>query len=480
MGRRPAQLVSTYFDTADHALWQRGLTLRVRQRDGRFVQTVKSDTEIGGMGVNRGEWEDEIAGPVPDPQAAQSGRFIDLQQVSGLVPLFRTEIGRRTIHLARGPDTRIEAAIDRGRIYAPSRDASEPVSEVELELKSGAAAALYDIALDLLAVAPVRLERRSKSERGYRLANGEPAPVAAGHATPVDLDAAMDGDAALRRIGIACLDQILRNEAAVLAGLPEGIHQMRVAVRRLRAVLSAFGKMLPADQRDPASQELRWLADALGEARNLDVFETGLLGPARSALDGETMVGVLTAAAEQRRGVAYERAKRAVRSTRYTALLLRLLRWFESCGWRYSTRSGDLEQPIGTLAVEILDRCVRTVKRRSRGFAGQTAQQRHRLRIALKKLRYASEVLAALYREAEVERFISRLKRLQDDLGEANDVRVGRDIVAELAKANGNAGAIADAGNSVLDWHEHRLAGRQRKLRKHLDRLLAAAPFWAA
>ena len=479
MEPRPAKLVSTYFDTEDHALWRRGLTLRVRRCNGHFIQTVKSDAEVAGMGIARGEWEDEIAAPGPDPQAAQSGRFIDPKQVPALMPLFRTEIGRRTIELLREPETCIEAAIDRGRVYVPCRDASEPVSEVELELKSGTAAALYDVALDLLAVAPVRLERRSKSERGYRLAAAEPPPVKAAHAAAVDLAGSLSGDEALRRIGNACLDQILRNEAAVSARLPEGI-QMRVAVRRLRAVLSAFGRMLPAEQRDPASAELRWLADALGEARNLDVFETGLVDPARTALDGDAAVGALTEAAARRRRAAYERAKRAVRSTRYTGLLLRLLRWFESSGWRYSTRSKDLEQPIGALAVAILDRRLRVVMRRSKGFAGQTAQQRHRLRIALKKLRYAGEVLAALYPEEEVERFTKRLKRLQDDLGEANDVRVGRDIVAKLARANGNAGAIADAGNSVLAWHERRLAGRERKLRKHLDRLLAAVPFWAA
>ncbi len=303
-------------------------------------------------------------------------------------------------------------------------------------------------------------------------------PAAAVHAVAVDLETGLSGGEALRRIGTSCLDQILHNEAAVLAGMEEGIHQMRVAVRRLRAVLSAFGQMLPADQQRAASDELRWLADALGPARNLDVFEASLLAPARSAITEPGHMEALTAAVVRRRKAAYAQAKKAVRSTRYTALLLRLLRWFESCGWRGSMASQDLERPIAALAVSILGGRGRVVKRRGKGFGKQSATQRHRLRIALKKQRYAIEALAALYPEDEVRRYTKRLKRLQDDLGEANDVRVGRDIVADLAKPAAPRGAIAAAGNTVLEWHERRLAGRERKLRKHLERLRGAAPFW--
>lgn len=456
---------------------RQGLALRIRRCDGHFIQTVKSDGRAGATGLVRGEWEDAIAGGEPDPRALETGRFFDSQIAGRLVPLFRTEIGRRTIPLSPAPGTRIAAAIDRGQIRLAAGDAGEPISEVELELKSGPTTALYDIALDLLAVAPVRLERRSKAERGYRLSAAETGSPAAVHAEAVRLDPASSGDDALRHIGIACLDQVLRNEAAVLAGAAEAIHQMRVALRRLRAVLSAFGKMLPTDQRRQASQELRWLADALGAARNLDVFETALLAPAREALAEPGAIAALTAAIERRRKAAYAKAARAVRSTRYTALLLCQLRWFEGCGWHDGAASPDLRRPIGELALRILDRRRRAAKRRSKGFAGQSAPERHRLRIALKKLRYATEMLAGLYDADEAKRFTRRLKRLQDDLGAANDVRVGHAILAELARP-GDAGAIAAAGKTVLDWHERRLAGREPQLRKHLARLIAAEPFW--
>jgi CHAD domain-containing protein len=305
------------------------------------------------------------------------------------------------------------------------------------------------------------------------------APVAAVHAKALDLDAGLSGDNALRCIGLACLDQILRNEAAVRAGVPEGIHQMRVAVRRLRAILAAFGRMLPADQRQPVSQELRWLGDALGPARNLDVFQTALIAPARNAGAQPDGIAALIAAAECRRKAAYAKAIKAIRSTRYARLILRQLRWFDSRAWHEGAAAQDLRQPIAALAPRILDRRRLVAERRAKGFAAQSAAERHRLRIGLKKLRYATEMLAGIYDADKVRRFTRRLKRLQDDLGDANDVRVGHTIVAELTRSKGGASAIGDAGKIVLAWHEDRLARREPRLRRHLDGLLATEPFWS-
>ena len=257
------------------------------------------------------------------------------------------------------------------------------------------------------------------------------------------------------------------------------MHQMRVAVRRLHAILSTFGKLLPEGERRRASEELRWLADALGPARNLDVFETALLTPAQQALGDDPALEKLVTAVERRRRAAYRKAARAIRSTRYTGLMLRLLRWFESCGWREGDGGAGLGQPIDAIAARVLRDRRRVARKRSKGFGGQSAEERHRLRIALKKLRYGAELLASLYEgRAAVERFVKRVKRLQDDLGRANDVRVGHDIVAELARPAARNGAIAEAGQRMLDWHEHRLAHREPKLRKHLHRLFETEPFW--
>jgi triphosphatase len=449
----------------------------VRRRGRHFIQTVKATGALGESGLARGEWEDQVSGESPDPQAAQTGPFLPPEIAARLRPLFRTEVSRLTIPLAPEPATRIEAAIDRGQIRNDEKTPAEPISEVELELKSGAPTALYDVALQLLHIAPLRLERRSKAERGYQLAAGGNGTAKAIHATPAELSASLTGEAVLCQTGRACLDHLLRNEDAALAGDAEGIHQIRVAVRRLRAILSAFAALLPRDQRRWASGELRWLADTLGEARNLDVFTSGLVQPARAALPVASEFERLTLAAQRRRQAAHAAVIKAISSTRYTEALLALLRWLDGNDWRHA---GDeaLRQPIAVIAPALLDRCRAQAEKRAKDFAHQSAKKRHKLRIALKKMRYAAELFAGLYDVAEARQFIQRLKRLQDDLGDANDVRVARDIVASLAPPGRRSTGIAHAGRRILEWHRRRIAKNEPNLRHHVDEMLTAEPFW--
>src|SRR5439155_2385879 len=201
-----------------------------------------------------------------------------------------------------------------GEIRTASGDGTEPISEIELELRSGDAAALYDVAMRLMEVAPIRIEPRSKSERGYRLGEGTAAAPPGVHAEPVILDPAMTVEAALQEIGRACLAHLLRNEAAVLATQPEGVHQMRVAERRIRSAITAFKKLLPAAERRWVLDELTSLVDILGPARNLDVFATELLRPARAARADNVGLADLAAALEGARREAYARVEQAIHS----------------------------------------------------------------------------------------------------------------------------------------------------------------------
>src|SRR5258707_5628454 len=172
-----------------------------------------------------------------------------------LRPVFTTSVTRTVIKIEPHPSTQIEAAIDEGEIRTANGSGVEPIGEIELELKSGDPAALFDVALRLLEAAPVRIETRSKAERGYRLLGAAGRPQAV-HVGPVALDPAMAVEAALQRFGRQCLTHLLRNEPVMLAGEPEGIHQMRVAVRRLRSVLSALKPMLPVADYCWALEEL--------------------------------------------------------------------------------------------------------------------------------------------------------------------------------------------------------------------------------
>lgn len=479
-GPSRTRLVSTYYDSAERTLARRCLTLRVRKAGRRYIQTVKSAGAAGGSMLGRGEWEDVVASERPDLGARETGRLLPPEIGKHLQPVFSTRVVRLVIPLAPTPDTRIEAAVDRGDIRAVECSRAEPINEIELELREGSPTALYDVALKLLEIAPVRLDLRSKAERGYSLA-ADGAPADQARPGRAEIGPEETGEAALHAVGHACVTQLLANEEAALTGDAEGIHQMRVALRRLRAILSAFGKLIPKERRSTLDGELHWLTRALGAARNLDVFAGVVAGPATQAVPDAAALERLGKAVERHRRAAYGSARQAIRSPRYTALLLTLMRWFDGRLWRGGPGQRTDERlfwPVRELAPLLLDRRRRQVKKRSRGFARQSPEQRHCLRIALKKLRYTLELFAALYDPEETRRTIQWLKRLQDWLGEANDLQTGRKLVDELAR--GRRGPVAQAGHQLLLWHARRLEAIEPRLRDHLRQLRRAPRLWRA
>jgi CHAD domain-containing protein len=207
-----------------------------------------------------------------------------------------------------------------------------------------------------------------------------------------------------------------------------------------------------------------------------------LLGPVSGALSASRELEYLVRAVERRRHVVFDDAKQAILSERYTESTLRLLRWFEVRGWReqpVSENAALLLAPIANIAPEVIDRCYRRVRKRSKRFAEQTPTRRHRLRIALKKLRYVIEFLQCIFDKIKVKTFVRRLKSLQDDLGHANDVRTAYDLLDELLeKTDHDVCAIDRPGGIVLGWHERGLADHEPKLRQHVRRLKHLNRFW--
>ena len=445
------------------------------------MQTVKTADAGAGDLLTRGEWEDLVAENRPDLRAPHSGSQLPESVAGDLCPLFLTEVSRETVEIEPSPGTLIEAAVDTGEIRAIDSGRAEPISEIELELKSGDPTALYDLALKLLEAAPLRIETRSKSERGYRLVAAAGAPPPAVPAEPLTLDPRIVVEEAVRNIGRSCLTHMLRNEPAALAGQPEGVHQMRVATRRLRSLLAAVKQLLPEDAHRAIGDEMAGLAAPLGPARNLDVFATELLCPLRAAHPAEPGWDMLAAETERARANAHHRVDKEILAPHRTAAVLRLLRWFEGRGWRARQgpeKAAALTAPIGATAPGILDRRRRAVRKRSRRFTRLTSRERHRLRIAVKKLRYTVELLGSVYDPRDLRRYNRRLRRVQEDLGRANDLRVAYGLVIELSRHVEPAEPVIDAAAELLAQHERALAMGERKLRRRLRRLNRALPFW--
>ena len=249
-----ASLISTYYDSADLKLRQHHITLRVRDQDHHFRQTIKRENGAAdGDLLARGEWEDVITGDQPDLEASATGpQLQDIVSRGELQPLFRTDVRRTVIELEPHSGTNIEVAIDEGEIRSAEGGVTEPLSEIELEVKNGDRAVVYDLGLQLLEVAPLRIETLSKAARGYRLVATDQATTSAMHAEPVVLDASMTVETVLQIIGRSCIGHLLKNESAALEDNAEGIHQMRVAaaappLHAIRCKAHAFGRRLQLD-----------------------------------------------------------------------------------------------------------------------------------------------------------------------------------------------------------------------------------------
>ena len=478
-------LESTYYDTPDLRLLGRGIALRVRGDGERFVQTVKMESESGGALARRAEWEAPVAGARPDLAAigdAGARERLGLILPGELRPVFTNRV-RREVRLIDGPDDSgrdraIEMAVDVGETRAGA--ATEPIVEIELELLRGPAESVFDLALALHRIGPVRVEQRGKAERGYALSAGL-APRWR-KARPVVFDRGTTVDEALARVLAACFAHWTANEPAALDGRdPEGVHQMRVGLRRLRSALSVFGPLLPADALAWIEREADDALRMLGRARDLDVFLDELLGPVAGEFPDEDCLAALRRAAERERAAGYERAGSAIAAPRYTGFVLRFGGWLEGRRWRTGDADGALDRPLAAYADGVLEKRHRRTLRLGRRFETLTAEKRHRVRIALKKLRYASEFFASLHPGRETGRYVKSLSRLQDGLGHLNDVAVARRLVEELARGDappGDRAALQRAAGLLIGWHARGVAAAEPETVAGWEAFRATAPFW--
>jgi len=420
-----AHLVSTYFDAPDFHIRNAGYSLRIRQKSGQRVQTVKADGAAAAGLFIRMEWERAIKGdtPILDPESGLA-RAIGPKALASIGPLFVTDVSRTTRTLIRGGAS-IELAIDHGEIRAGDR--SEALCEVELELGDGSPQALFDFARCLNEEVPLRLGVRSKAERGYGLVEGSTAKaVKAVKAEPIALSPDGTMGEAFKTIAHSCIRQFRLNESLVLeTGKAEPLHQARVGLRRLRSALSLFNPLLTGDGRtEQLRVELRWLAAALGRVRNLD------------ALIPRVDAGV-SVQLQAVRECALAHLHGELASTRTRLLMINLAEWLALGSWW--TRPADPElanQNVLAFAGDLLDASRKRVKRRGKGLASLDDEHRHRMRIEAKKLRYATEFFAALYPEKKARRrhtaFRRALEDLQDHLGELNDLVTGPTVLASL------------------------------------------------
>lgn len=467
---------STYFDTESGRLAEAGASLRVRRAgNGALTQTLKLRPVVDGAAERRDEWEWPVATETPDLGLLAGIEGIAALLASGepVLPLCTTEIERTAWNIEANGETVVEAVIDRGRIR--SGEHSVAVNELELELKSGSAGALYRLAVELAEAAPLMFEPAGKVERGARLAGRKGRePVRHG---AVALDRSMTGAQAFRCIVSGAVGHLRRNLEPAARGHPEGVHQLRVAVRRLRAALALFKPMLgPAAERYDAA--LRRAGRVFGEARDWDVFVTETFP--RAAGDGLALdrLRLLADAVAPLRVSAHTGVARAMAAPRFTRLLLEMSAWAEEGAASPETLGAkpDWGQPMIACAPELLGRLMRRAAKRARGIEQADSAALHRLRKAMKTLRYGIEFTEVLYRPKLVKAVLKPAKRLQELLGEVNDAAATLSLAGRLAddETAGSAPALVD----LSAWAAHRGAAAQPDVAAAWRTLRKAKPFW--
>lgn len=474
--KSPSQrLTNTYYDTADHRLRDRGIAVRLRQIGRKWLQTIKTEGRVIAGLHERPEWESETTENTLDFSRIQDEKLKALleQTLHGaaLQPVFTTDFTRLSRLLQFSDGTQCEFSLDRGKIIAGSNEAT--IAELELELKAGDPAALFDFVRSLLQYVPLKIARDSKATRGFALALGT--VMKPQKAAKTALDKNMTAQQGFIAIAAACMDHLTANEAGCLAGEdPEYLHQMRVAIRRLRTAIRLFSAHLDNEKMNAIVAELRWLGEQLGTTRDLDVFLDETLPPVTAAWPTNPGLAQIRERVAAWRDGATAASRTAVQSARYQCLLLDLGAWLVAMSREAPTPSEATDAvKLIEVARAALKRHRKQLIRRAHHLMELSPEERHRVRISGKRLRYAGEFFSPLFSAKRSASYIQELANLQAILGALNDAATTKTILAQVADQENNP-ALAIVQAWTLGMSQGHLA---HLLQAH-HRFLQQQIFW--
>ena len=479
--RETHKLYGVYYDTPGLDLWGTGVTLMLQRAGRQWRQTVTSGGSVAAGLHQYNEFSTTIAASLPDFNALDAsgiaGHFRSLELRAQFKPLLVMEFTRTTCVLLHKDGVAIEASIDRGLIR--SGDATAPVSELELEVKEGPAWRAYQLAIQLLETVPLLVDDRPQMQHGIEL---HPGALSKPRKTPVSpLVTGMSCNVAFKALMLTCISHYIANERGMLNGAdPEYLHQLRVALRRLRSVFSTFGPLFTDSVLEPPIAEIRQLAQLLGEARDWDVFVAEKLPPVLTHYANHAGLTAMTDVAAQLRRAANRRAQRAIVSTQGQGLLLALGAWISAQTWLEALddpQRAALERPAIDYARSTLDGALTRVRKRGRDFAALSPAHLHRLRIAAKRLRYATDFFAPLFDHKEARKYRAVLARLQDALGSYNDATKMTHF-AGLASRRHKGARANEARGIVFGWGAAMQHSDTRYLRRIWKELRSAQTFW--
>ena len=298
---------------------------------------------------------------------------------------------------------------------------------------------------------------------------------------------------AFRLTLVQCRWHVAAN-AAVFADSrdPEAIHQLRVGLRRMRVALTSFGAEFRTPQFEAVRLRAKDLAQQLAPARDLDVFVSELLEPVANANGSKEAFAVLRRRAEEARRRAFGEAVAVVSGPRLRMFMRDVSDVTDGSGWPLPPYQGGTlagvhayDVPAQTVAERILSHRYKQACKRARHLDRLSADERHTLRIELKKLRYAAEFFVPFFDADHAKKFLSRLARMQDVIGAVNDLAVAKNIlekfVATAETVDGvSANEVSFVAGLIYGWHLERAAHTWREAVQRWKKFVRARTFWVA
>ncbi len=441
-------LEATYFDTRDVRLATHRTTLR--RRTGGADQGWHLKLPVGGeerTEIRRGL--DNGARKVPKA-LAKKVRGLARRRELGPVAIVRTTRLEQRLVDSSGKDLAIVAddTVHATRLGGGSVDVST-WREVEVELVGGDQALLDAVSTHLESAGLTRSASSSKLQRTLGLGNVVPEQRNRPALTP----RSRAGAVALAHLREQ-VEELIARESGAREDEPDAVHKMRVATRRLRSALSTYRPLLRRERTDPVRDELKWLADALGEPRDAEVLRDRLRHLAKEQ-PGDLVLGPVLRRIDQETGARHRTGRdhllEALDDERYRRLLGTLTALvtdppFTKAAHRRAKRG--LPRLVGRAATRV-DRAARAAN------GATTPEQRetllHEVRKAAKRVRYAAESVAPVFGKP-AKRLAKRMERLQDVLGEHQDSVVTRDALRQLGVA---AHLSGENGFTFGLLHEH-------------------------
>ncbi len=447
-------LDNTYFDTPDLYLQKHKIALRTRKKGKTVVQTVKTaGASTAGLSSRR-EWEQPFSGTFDfeavDEHAA--ARVLERGR-SKLIPVFSTRFSRATRLYQPQENVRILIMIDSGSVEAAGR--SQPISELELELVEGSSRDLLDLACKLAEQLPLSPSDLSKAERGYRLFQNHPLTAVLPAPVPIDKrDRPVVVFARLAETAVAHWQAnvlALRETPAETSSeyIADCVCQIRLALRRLRVLLTLFAPLLPEGFVRNWRARFHELYETYGPCRDLDVmYNVFLISPGDVGDPQYDLAGLVDHAAAQRT-TAFATALKYTATGHQGAAMLAF-----SAGLSDIRAARPQEtSSITDYAITQLNRLRKRALRQNDKTGDLSHESLHRLRIALKTLRYGVDFFAPLFGERAMRRYSRKLVRRQNTLGFLHDLANARRTFAVWVAENPSYG---EAAAFISGWHAPR------------------------